>query len=163
MAKPQDMEIKVRTTCEFSVFFLTVGIILTLSSIVSLFFVKTFIGAAVVLLVPLVYFAVMFFLAMRHKNALVMNVIDLGGVKNRYIGNSLCELTWGEIGDFGIVEVKKGLFSGRYIYMSRVFVASSVRKDLLNRYDPRVCVVFPYTEQVCRAITRLSGGKINIR
>ena len=59
--KSQDMEIKVRTTCEFSVFWLSVGAILILVSIISLFFVKTLIGAAVVLLVPAVYFAVSFF------------------------------------------------------------------------------------------------------
>lgn len=161
--RSQDMEIKVRTTCELSVFCLTVGIILALSGIASLFFVKTLIGAALVLLVPTVYFAVAFFFAMRNKNALVMNVIDLGGVKNRYMGNVLCDLSWSEIGDFGIAEVKKGFFSGRYIYMSRVFVSSSVRKDLIRKYDPRVCVVFPYTEQVCRAVSRLSGGRIDIR
>lgn len=161
--KSQDMEIKVRTTCEFSVFWLSVGAILILVSIISLFFVKTLIGAAVVLLVPAVYFAVSFFAAMRHKNALVMNVIDMHGVKNRYMGSSLCELDWNEIGDFGVAEVKNGLFCGRYIYMSRVFVSSSVRRDLIKKYDPRVCVVFPYTEQVCRAMSRLSGGRIDIR
>ena len=161
--KQQDMEIKVRTTCELSVFFLAVGAVLALCSIISLFFVKTLIGAAVVLLVPLVCFAGAFFLAMHNKNALVMNVIDIHGVKNRYMGNPLCDLSWDEIGDFGVAEVKKGIFGGRYIYMSRVFVASSIRRDLIRKYDPRVCVVFPYTEQVCNAMTRLSGGKIYFR
>ena len=163
MIKPQDMEIKVRTTCEFSSYCFAVGIILVLSSIVSLFFVKTFIGVAIILLIPLIYFAVAFLLAMRNKNALVMNYIDMGGVKNRYMGNSLCELSWGEIGDFGVVEVKNGIFSGKYIYMSRVFVSGTVRRDLIKKYDPRVCVVFPYTEQVCRAMSRLSGGRIDVR
>lgn len=161
--KPQDMEIKVRTTCELSVFCPTVGIILAACSIISLFFVKTIIGAAIALLVPLVYFSAVFFAAMRNKNALIVNVIDTGGVKNRYMGNHLCDLSWGEIGDFGVAEVKKGVFAGRYIYMSRVFVASAVREDLIKNYDPRVCVVFPYTEQVCRAMNRLSGGRIDLR
>ena len=161
--KPQDMEIKVRTTCEMSVLCITITVILTLVSIVSLVLVKTFIGVALVLLVPTVCFALAFFLAMKNKNALVMNVIDTSGVKNRYMGGVLCDLTWSEIGDFGVAEVKKGFFSGRYIYMSRVFVASSVRKDLIKKYDPRVCVVFPYTKEVCRAMTRLSGGRIDVR
>ena len=161
--RSQPYEIKIRTTCELSAILEVIGAILSLSSIVSLFFVKTFGGAATVLLVPLLYAAAAYAIVTRKKNALMVNEIDLEGVRNRYMGGVLCQLSWGEIGDFGVAEVKKGLFSGRYIYMSRVFVQSSVRKNVIDGYDPRVCVVFPYTKEVCRAVTRLSGGKIDIR
>jgi len=124
--------------------------------------VKTFIGAAVILSAPLAYAVACFFVAKRCQNALMMNVIDPDGVKNEFMGSSQCELFWNEIGDFGVAEVKKGLYSGKYIYMSRIFVNDSVKENIVREYDSRVCIVFPYTAEVCRAVMKLSGGRIEV-
>ena len=156
-------ELKIRTTCELSSLAVLVGCFLVGACIVSLFLVKTLIGAAVVLSVPLIYAVACYLLSKRCKNALMMNVIDPDGVKNSFMGGSQCELFWNEVGDFGVAEVKKGLYSGKYIYMSRIFIQDSVKENIVGKYDPRVCIVFPYTEQVCRAVMKLSGGRIEVR
>ena len=155
--------LKIRTTCELSALFIFIGVFLAAAGIASLFLVKTFIGAAIILSVPILYVLACVPVAKRYKGALMMNVIDPDGVKNGFMGGFSCELYWNEIGDFGVAEVKDGLFSGKYIYMSRIFVQGSVKENVIREYDPRVCIVFPYTPEVCRAVARLSGGMIDLR
>lgn len=156
-------EMRIRTTEELAVLCAAIEFFLIVTSIIALFLVKTFGGAALILLIPLIGILVMLRIIRRNKNAVMMNVIDVEGVKNQFMGETLCDISWGEIGDFGVAEIKRGLFEGRYIYMSRVFVQSSVRKNIVQRYDPRVCIVFPYTSEVCRAVAQLSGGRIDVR
>lgn len=155
--------IKIRTTSELSTIGVAIGAFLGALSIVSLFFVKTFTGAGVVLLVPLLYAVAVCFVWKHKGNALVMNVIGADGVCNRRLGSVLCDLSWEEIGDFGVAEVKKGMFKGKYIYMSRVFVQDEIRRNVISAYDPRVCIVLPYTSEVSKAIANLSCGKIDLR
>lgn len=155
--------IRIRTTCELTVFCGVVQCFLTVCGIIALFFVKTFGGAVLVLLAPLLCAGLMAFVLYRNSKAIMMNVIDIEGVRNQYFGETLCDISWDEIGDFGVTEVKNGLFGGRYIYMSRVFVPGFIRSDIIRRYDPRVCIIFPYTSEICRAVAQLSGGRIEIR
>ena len=156
-------DIRIRTSCELIVLCGVVQCFLMVCSIIALFFVKTFGGAILVLLPPLLCMGLSFFVLRKNRKAIMMNVIDVEGVRNQYFGEPLCNISWDEIGDFGVAEIRTGLFEGRYIYMSRVFVPGFIRKDIIRRYDPRVCIIFPYTSEVCRAVAQLSGGRIEIR
>ena len=153
---------KVRTTAELSVMIKSILVIVGLSTTISLFFVKK-IGGAIFLLLWLVAIVfVAYLVTLWAKNALMMNVIGYQGIRNEYLGSPICDLSWDEIGDFGIAEVKSGLFKGKYIYMSRIFVDKKKSVDIIRTYDPRICVVLPYTEETRRAIRVASGDKIDI-
>ena len=153
---------KLRTTAELGAILYGMGALISLGTLVSVFFVKSIGGALIILLVPLCYFAAAYFISMKFKNALMINVIDLDGVRNERKGEIVCDLEWNEIGDFGVAEVKRGIFKGRYIYMSRIFVSEGIRSDIVNRYDPRICIVFPCTEETSYALREASGEKIDI-
>lgn len=155
-------ETKVRTTSEISVMLAGVGSILVLSSAITFAFVRNIFGFLVAALVPIVYSAIVFWIIKHRKNALVVNHIGEMGIKNSYLGEVMCEMIWSEIGDFGVAEVKGGLLKGKYIYVSRVFVNNAIRRDIIRRYDPRVCIVMPCTEEVCKVLNTASGGKIDI-
>ena len=153
---------KLRTTAELDAILKSIGALISLGTIAALFFVKNIGGALIILLVPLCYFAAAYFVSAKCKNALMINVIDFNGVRNESGGEVLCDLEWNEIGDFGVAEVRRGLFKGRYVYMSRIFVSDGIRRDIVNRYDPRICIVFPCTEETCYALREASGEKIDI-
>ncbi len=155
--------IRVRTTCELSMLLVSVGGGLLLAALVALFFVKSA-GAVLLIFLPLLAFAGLAFWLIRHKkSALMMNRIGFEGVRSSFGEEEFCSLAWDEIGDFGVAEVKKGWFKGSYIYLSRVFVASGIRGNLIARYNPHVCIVLPCTKEIVRALSVFSGGKIDIR
>ena len=153
---------RLRTTAELDAILKSMGALVSLGTIVSLFYVKSIGGALIILLIPLSYFAVSYFLTVRYRKALMFNVIDLDGVRNEIKGEVLCDLEWNEIGDFGVAEVKRGIFKGQYVYMSRIFINEDIRRDIVRRYDPRICIVFPCTEETCYALREASGEKIDI-
>lgn len=155
-------EMKVRATCELSMMLRSVGAVLILSSIITFMLVKNILGFLVAALVPIIYFAVSYLIIKREKNALTINYIDGRGMKNAYLGEIMCEMGWSEIGDFGVAEVKRGLYRGKYIYVSRIFVNNAIRCNIVKRYDPRVCIVVPYTEEVRKMLSVASGGKIDV-
>lgn len=156
-------EMKIRTTGELSVMIKAIGILVLISSVWAFTLVRNILGFIIVFFVPALYTLASWFVVKRSKNALMMNTIDGSGVKNAYLGSVACEMYWSEIGDFGVVEVKDGLYKGRYVYMSRVFVNNSIRRNIIKQYDPRVCIVIPYTEAVCKKIGMASGGKIEFK
>ena len=158
-----NQQTKVRTTGELSVLLESLGAFIAVMALVTLMFARHTLGVIIAIAVPITYGAFVWLIVQKKRNAFMINIIDSDGVKNSSFGNTLCEMDWREIGDFGVAEVTKGLFSGRYIYMSRIFVPISVRGDIIKNYDPRVCIVFPYTEDICRAVSKASGGKIDIR
>ena len=153
---------KLKTTAELGVLLEGIGALIGLCTVVSLFFVKNIGAALLILLVPAVYGVLAYFVCVKFKNALMVNVIDYNGVRNEHAGNPLCEFEWNEIGDFGVAEVRHGLFKGRYVYMSRIFVDNSIRRNIVMNYDPRICIVFPCTEETCFALREASGEKIDI-
>jgi predicted membrane protein len=155
-------EMKVRTTCELSMMLRCFGAILLLSSVATFMMVKNILGFLVALLVPITYIAVSYLIIKREKNALALNYIEERGIKNAYLGEFMCEMSWSEIGDFGVAEVKRGLYKGKYIYVSRIFVNNAIRRNIIKRYDPRVCIVVPYTEEVREMLSAASGGKIDV-
>ena len=153
---------KLRTTAELDALIKGIGAAVSLSALVSLFFVGGIGGALIILLVPLCYFAVAYFLTMRFRSELMINIIDFDGVRSESRGEVVCELRWNEIGDFGVAEVRSGLFKGYYVYMSRIFVGDAVKHDIVKYYDPRICIVFPYTEETAYALREASGEKIDL-
>lgn len=158
-----DQHTKVRTTGELSVLIEAMGAILFAVSVVALFFVRHFFAVLIIIAVPAAYVGIAWLVINKMKNAVMINIIDSDGVRNSFFGNTVCEMGWDEIGDFGVTEVTGGFFSGKYIYLSRIFVQSNIRKDIIKKYDPRVCIVFPCTEEICRTVLKTSGGKIDIR
>lgn len=157
-----DRMLKIRTVEESSVFAVSVGTVVILGSAIALFYVKNIVAAILILLLPLTVCAFAYFVFKRLKNAVMINVVDHNGIRNEYFGDVFCRLEWNEIGDFGVTEVRQGMFKGKYIYMSRIYMPSSVKRDIINKYDPRICVVLPYTGRVCDAIREASGEKIDI-
>jgi hypothetical protein len=139
-----------------------VGLVVSLAALVSLFFVKSLGGALLILLVPVSYLTIAYFLTVKFRSALMMNVIDFSGVRSESRGEVVCELEWNEIGDFGIAEVRRGLFKGYYVYMSRIFVSDAIKHNIIKYYDPRICIVFPYTEETAYALCEASGEKIDL-
>ena len=153
---------RLRTTAELGAMMNSVGALILLAAVASLFFVRSIGGALIIIALPLAYFGAVNLISVRYKKALMVNVIDLDGVRNETGGDVLCDLEWNEIGDFGVAEVRGGLFKGRYVYMSRIFIGEEIRKDIVNRYDPRICIVFPYTEETAHALHEASGEKIDL-
>ena len=157
-----DYVMKLRTTAELDALIKGVGALISLSSLVSLFFVGSIGGALIILLVPLCCLAITYFLRLKFRSELMINVIDLDGVRSESRGEVVCELGWNEIGDFGVAEVRRGLFKGYYVYMSRIFVSDALKHDIVKYYDPRICIVFPYTEETAYALREASGEKIDL-
>ena len=153
---------KLKTTAELDALIKGVGAVVCLAALVSLFFVKSLGGALIILLVPMCYRAIAYFLSIRFRSALMVNAIDFNGVRSESRGEVVCELSWNEIGDFGIAEVRRGLFKGYYVYMSRIFVSDVIKHDIIKYYDPRICIVFPYTEETAYALREASGEKIDL-
>ena len=153
---------RLRTTAELDALIKGIGAALFIVSLISLFFVNSIGGAILILLIPFCYFAIAYFLSSKFSSALMINVLDFNGVRNERHGVVVCELEWNEIGDFGIAEVRRGLFKGRYVYMSRIFVSDAIKHNIIKYYDPRICVVFPYTEETVYALRKASGEKIDI-
>jgi len=153
---------KLRTTAELDALTKGIGAVISLSAIISLFFVKSLGSAVLLLLIPLCYFAVAYLLSLKFRSALMVNFVDQNGVRSESRGEAVCELEWNEIGDFGVATVGRGLFKGHYIYMSRIFVSDAVKHDIIKYYDPRICIVFPYTEETAYALREASGDKIDL-
>ena len=154
---------RVRTTAELSALLHGVGGLVMLCLIIALFFVKSFGGALIIISFLILCAIALLIIAFKAKKQLMMNTIDTNGVKNESFGKVVCKLEWQEIGDFGVAPVENGIHKGRYIYMSRIFVSNSIREDILRRYDPRICVVLPYTEEICFALRESSAEKIDIK
>jgi hypothetical protein len=157
-----DNIMKLRTTAELGVMLKVICALVTIGAVASLFFVKSIGGALIILVLPIVFSLVSYLISIKYKNALMINVLDFDGVRNESGADVLCDLEWNEIGDFGIAEVEKGFFRGRYVYMSRIFIGEDIREDIVNRYDPRICIVFPYTEETAYALREASGEKIDL-
>ena len=155
--------LKVRTSCELGVAISLVGALVGVISLVALFFVKSFGSALIILLVPTLYALCAYLISLKYKKALVMNVISYDGVRNERFGSTICSLEWNEIGDFGVARVREGIFKGRYVYMSRIFVGNEIRRDIVKFYDPRICVVIPYSPEICDALREASHEKIDIK
>ena len=155
--------LKVRTTPELGIVISLAGALVGAVSLISLFFVKSFGSALIILLVPTVYALGAYLISLKFKKALVMNVVSYDGVRNERFGSTICSLEWNEIGDFGVAKVREGIFKGRYVYMSRIFVANEIRGDIVRRYDPRICVVMPYSPEICDALREASHEKIDIK
>ena len=155
--------LKVRTTGEISAILSETGALIGVLSVASLFFVKSFGSALIILLVPIVYALCAYLISVKYKKALFMNVISCDGVRNERFGNTICSMEWNEIGDFGVARVKKGSFKGRYVYLSRIFVSNEIRRDIVRSYDPRICVVMPYSPEICQALKEASHEKIDIK
>ena len=153
---------RLRTTAELDALIKGIGVVVSLFVLVSLFFVKSLGGALIILLVFLCYIALSYFLTIKFRSELMVNVIDIDGVRSESHGDVVCELRWNEIGDFGIAEVRRGLFKGYYVYMSRIFVSDAIKHDIVKYYDPRICIVFPYTEETAYALCEASGEKIDL-
>lgn len=153
---------RLRTNAELGIVLKSVGALISICAVASLFFVKSIGGALIIIFFPLIYFGVAYLIFRRFSNALMINVIDFDGVRNEVGGEVLCDLEWNEIGDFGVAEVEKGLFNGRYVYMSRIFISEDIRENIVLRYDPRICIVFPYTEETAHALFEASGEKIDL-
>ena len=154
--------LKIRTVEESNVFCILVCACVLIGSAISLFFVKTLVAALLVLVLPVCMCVVSYFILHLIKNAVMVNVVDYNGIRNEYMSEILCQLEWNEIGDFGVAEVRYGLFRGKYIYMSRIYLSPSVKRDIIRRYDPRICIVLPYTSRVCDAVREASGEKIDL-
>ena len=153
---------KLRTTAELDALIKGIGAVVSICALVSLFFVGSIGGALIILLVPLCYIAIAYFLMIKFRSELMINVINFDGVRSECRGEIVCELRWNEIGDFGVAEVRRGLFKGHYIYMSRIFVSDVIKHDIVKYYDPRICIVFPYTEETAYALREASGEKIDL-
>ena len=154
--------LKIRTVEESNVFCILVCACVLLGAAISLFFVKTLAAALLVLALPTCMCAASYFILRLIRNALMVNVVNYNGVRNEYLSEVLCQLEWNEIGDFGVAEVGYGLFKGKYIYMSRIYLPVSIKRDIIRRYDPRICIVLPYTSRVCDAVREASGEKIDL-
>ena len=156
-------ETRVRTTGELSVLLKAVGGLLGAMSFISVFFAGSVLAIVLILLVPVLYAVCALLIVRKYKQAMMVNVIDAAGIKNEYFGEPRCFMEWDEIGDFGVAEARKGLFRGRYIYVSRIFISQEMRRDIIRRYDPRVCIVLPCTDEICNVVREESRGKIDIR
>ncbi len=157
-----DRMLKIRTVEESSVFALSVGAVVLLGSSIALFYVKSVIAAILILMLPVGVGVATYFALRILKNAVMVNIVDHNGVRNEYLGEVVCQLEWNEIGDFGVTEVRRGIFRGKYIYMSRIYMPSSIKRDIISKYDPRICIVLPYTSRVCDAVREASGEKIDV-
>ena len=157
-----DKMLKIRTVEESSVFAVGVGAAVLLGSAIALFYVKNIIAAVLILMLPLTVCVVAYFALRVFKNAVMVNIIDYKGIRNEHFGDVVCQLEWNEIGDFGVTEVRHGIFKGKYIYMSRIYIPAQIKRDIVNNYDPRICIVLPYTSRVCDAVRDASGEKIDI-
>ena len=154
---------KIRTTGDFWTLVKIVGGILCLVCLASLLLVKHLVGAIIILALPMAYAVFAFLLIRLSSSAMILNVISSSGIKNMRRGAPVCSMQWDDVGDFGIAETTKGVFSGKYIYLSRVFVRPEIRQDIIRKYDPRVCIVLPCTDQVCRELKEASRGKVDIK
>lgn len=156
-------ETKVRTTGELSVLLKAVGALLGAMSVTSAVLVKRPLAVLLILIIPVGYLIAAMLIARSSRSAMMMNTIDSSGIKNSYLGETVCLMSWDEIGDFGVAETSHGLFRGRYIYLSRIFVGQEVRRDIIKKYDHRVCIVLPCTDEICDSVREASRGKIDIR
>lgn len=157
-----DRILKIRTVEETSVFACLVGAAVLVGSSVALFYVENLIAALLILILPVGVCGTAYVALRTFKNVVMVNVVDYDCVRNEHLGQVVCRLEWNEIGDFGVTEVRHGIFKGKYIYMSRIYMHSSVKRDIIKNYDPRICIVLPYTSRVCDAIREASGEKIDV-
>ena len=67
--------LKVRTTGEISAILSVTGALIGVLSVASLFFVKSFGSALIILLVPIVYALCAYLISVKYKIAIFMNVI----------------------------------------------------------------------------------------
>ena len=153
---------RLRTCAELGIVLKSVGALISICAVASLFFVKSIGGALIIIFLPFVYLGTAYLISRKFSNALMINVIDFDGVRNESGGEVICDLEWNEIGDFGVAEVERGIFRGRYVYMSRIFIGDDIRENIVKRYDPRICIVFPYTEETAHALFEASGEKIDL-
>ena len=153
---------KLRTTAELDALIKGIGAVVIFGAVLSLFFVKSVGGALAIISIPLCYFVIAYLVSLKNRSALMINYVDINGVKNESQGEIVCELDWNEIGDFGVAEVRRGLFKGYYVYMSRIFVSDVIKHDIIKYYDPRICIVIPYTEETVYALREASGLKIDL-
>jgi hypothetical protein len=154
---------KIRTASDLWTLIKIVGCVLCLISVAALMLVKHVIGAVIILALPAMYLLFAFLIIRMSSTAMVLNVISSSGIKNMRRGEPMCSMQWDDVGDFGIAEAKKGIFSGKYIYLSRVFVRPEIRQDIIKKYDPRVCIVLPCTDQICSELKEASKGKVDIK
>lgn len=154
---------KIRTAGDLWTLIKTVGGVLCFVSLVSLLLVKHVLGVVIILALPAAYIILAAFAIRMSRSAMVLNVISSSGIKNMRRGKPMCSMPWDDVGDFGIAETKNGIFSGKYIYLSRIFVRPEIRQDIIRKYDPRVCIVLPCTDRVCRELKEASKGKVDIK
>lgn len=156
-------ETKIRTAGDLWTLVKIVGGVLSIVSLAAVFAVKHILAAVIILALPVLYVILAFLVTRISYSAMMLNVISASGIKNMSRGDPICSMQWDDVGDFGVAETAKGIFSGKYIYLSRVFVRPEIRQDIIKKYDPRVCIVLPCTDRVCMALKDASKGKIDIR
>ena len=117
-------ETKIRTASDLWTLVKIVGGVLCFITFAALLLAKNLISAIIILAIPILYALLAFFVIRMSSSAMVMNIISSSGIKNMRRGSTLCHIQWDEVGDFGVAETAKGIFGGKYIYLSRIFPCS---------------------------------------
>ena len=154
---------KIRTAGDLWTLVKIVGIVLCFVSVPALFLARNVWATLIILALPLSYAFFALILTKKSGAAMMMNIISSSGVQNMHRGEPVCHMQWDEVGDFGIAEMSNGIFSGKYVYLSRVFLKPDIRQNIIKKYDPRVCIVLPCTDQVCQSLKAASNGRVDIR
>ena len=149
---------KIRTSDDL-VWFVLILSFLTIPTItVSAILVPPLSGKILLAALMVAYVTVVTAMILKFKKIFMTNYINEYGIKNDFFGEEYCHMKWSDVNDWGIGTTKKG---SKYIFISGTYLKKEIKRNILLGYDPTVCLVIPYTEEISEAVNEYSDGKIS--